>query len=112
MLPKLHKLDLSGCGRLRFTDELLSSPRSRTVRFSSPLGVYDFQKRSFIIHCTRESMVELGKHVANVASGEFLTAHARSAQMRVDLDSSPDDARKRGVNERNEVLLRLSSRFL
>lgn len=59
-------------------------PTSRTARFSSPLGVYDFQKRSSIIHCTRAGMIELGKHAANLAQGESLTAHARSAQMRVD----------------------------
>ncbi|PID54945.1 MAG: histidinol dehydrogenase [Gammaproteobacteria bacterium] len=57
-------------------------PTSRSARFSSPLGVYDFQKRSSIIHCSREGVAELGKHAANLAKGESLSAHAASAQMR------------------------------
>lgn len=58
-------------------------PTSGTARFSSPLGVYDFQKRSSIIHCSAEGASELGKTAAVLANGESLTAHARSAQYRV-----------------------------
>lgn len=58
-------------------------PTSGTARFSSPLGVYDFQKRSSIIHCTAESAAELGKTASVLARGESLTAHARSAEYRI-----------------------------
>ncbi len=58
-------------------------PTSRTARFSSPLGVYDFQKRSSIIMCTAESASELGKTASILARGESLTAHARSAEYRI-----------------------------
>jgi len=58
-------------------------PTSRTARFSSPLGVYDFQKRSSVIFCTPESAHRLGRTAAILARGEGLTAHARSAEYRV-----------------------------
>jgi histidinol dehydrogenase len=58
-------------------------PTSRTARFSSPLGVYDFQKRSSIIHCSAQGASELGRIAAELARGEGLTAHARSAEYRV-----------------------------
>ena len=58
-------------------------PTSGTARFSSPLGVYDFQKRSSIIHCSREGASELGKVASVLARGESLTAHARSAEYRI-----------------------------
>ncbi len=58
-------------------------PTSRTARFSSPLGVYDFQKRSSIIYCSPQSASELGKVAATLARGEGLTAHARSAELRI-----------------------------
>jgi len=58
-------------------------PTSGTARFSSPLGVYDFQKRSSIINCSAEGASTLGKIAAVLANGESLTAHARSAQYRV-----------------------------
>jgi histidinol dehydrogenase len=58
-------------------------PTSRTARFSSPLGVYDFQKRSSIIYCSPQSASELGKVAATLARGEGLTAHARSAECRI-----------------------------
>ena len=58
-------------------------PTSRTARFSSPLGVYDFQKRSSIINVSREGAVKLGKIAAELALGEGLPAHARSAQYRI-----------------------------
>ncbi len=58
-------------------------PTSRTARFSSPLGVYDFQKRSSIIHCSAQGARALGVVAAELARGEGLTAHARSAEFRV-----------------------------
>ncbi|WP_018175363.1 MULTISPECIES: histidinol dehydrogenase [unclassified Thioalkalivibrio] len=75
----------------RYTSEALGDycagpnhvlPTSRTARFSSPLGVYDFQKRSSIIHCSAEGAAKLGKTAAALAHGEGLTAHARSAELR------------------------------
>ena len=58
-------------------------PTSGTARFSSPLGVYDFQKRSSLIMCTAESANTLGKTASVLARGEGLTAHARSAEYRI-----------------------------
>lgn len=56
-------------------------PTSGTARFSSPLGVYDFQKRSSLIRCS-ENAVALGKTASVLARSESLTAHARSAELR------------------------------
>jgi len=58
-------------------------PTSSTARFSSPLGVYDFQKRSSLINCSESGASELGKSASVLARGEFLTAHARSAEYRI-----------------------------
>lgn len=58
-------------------------PTSRTARFSSPLGVYDFQKRSSIIHVSRSGAQTLGVIAAELAYGEGLSAHARSAELRL-----------------------------
>lgn len=58
-------------------------PTSGTARFSSPLGVYDFQKRSSIIHFSEQSAAEVGKIASVLARGEGLTAHARSAEYRI-----------------------------
>jgi histidinol dehydrogenase len=58
-------------------------PTSRSARFSSPLGVYDFQKRSSIIMCSEQGVQELGRVASVLARGEALTAHARSAEMRL-----------------------------
>lgn len=58
-------------------------PTSRTARFSSPLGVYDFQKRSTLLSCTQNHASELGKIASTLAHGEGLIAHARSAQYRI-----------------------------
>jgi len=58
-------------------------PTSGTARFSSPLGVYDFQKRSSIIHCSAQGASVLGKTASVLARGESLTAHARSAEYRI-----------------------------
>jgi histidinol dehydrogenase len=57
-------------------------PTSGTARFSSPLGVYDFQKRSSLIQCSPASARELGRVAAELAQGEGLDAHARSATLR------------------------------
>jgi histidinol dehydrogenase len=76
----------------RYTAEVLGDycagpnhvlPTSRTARFSSPLGVYDFQKRSSLIECSAEGASELGRTAAILAHGEGLTAHARSAEVRI-----------------------------
>ena len=58
-------------------------PTSGTARFSSPLGVYDFQKRSSIIEVSEAGAQELGPIAATLAYGEGLQAHARAAQMRL-----------------------------
>jgi histidinol dehydrogenase len=58
-------------------------PTSRTARFSSPLGVYDFQKRSSVIHVSEAGAQTLGKVAAELAYGEGLQAHARSAELRL-----------------------------
>jgi histidinol dehydrogenase len=58
-------------------------PTSRTARFSSPLGVYDFQKRSSVIRISREAARGLGAVAATLARGEGLTAHAKSAEYRM-----------------------------
>jgi histidinol dehydrogenase len=57
-------------------------PTSRTARFSSPLGVYDFQKRSSLIRVTREAAARLGDTASTLARAEGLEAHARSAELR------------------------------
>jgi histidinol dehydrogenase len=76
----------------RYTSEALGDycagpnhvlPTSRTARFSSPLGVYDFQKRSSIISVSRKGAQKLGKLAMTLASGEGLQAHARSAELRL-----------------------------
>ena len=76
----------------RFTAEALGDycagpnhvlPTSGTARFSSPLGVYDFQKRSSLIGCSHDGASELGKTASVFAHGEGLTAHARSAEYRI-----------------------------
>ncbi|MDX2464630.1 MAG: histidinol dehydrogenase [Porticoccus sp.] len=58
-------------------------PTSSTARFSSPLGVYDFQKRSSVIMFTADGASNLGKTASVLARGESLTAHARSAEYRI-----------------------------
>lgn len=61
-------------------------PTSGTARFSSPLGVYDFQKRSSVIDCSAEGAQVLGRVASVLARGESLTAHARSAEYRLKPD--------------------------
>ena len=58
-------------------------PTSRTARFSSPLGVYDFQKRSSIIDVSRKGAQTLGKLAMTLAKSEGFQAHARSAELRL-----------------------------
>jgi histidinol dehydrogenase len=76
----------------RYTSEALGDycagpnhvlPTSRTARFSSPLGVYDFQKRTSLIQVSAEGARRLGAIAAELADGEGLTAHARSARFRI-----------------------------
>jgi histidinol dehydrogenase len=76
----------------RFTSEALGDycagpnhvlPTSRTARFSSPLGVYDFQKRSSVIEVSEAGAQTLGRVAAELAYGEGLPAHARSAELRL-----------------------------
>lgn len=57
-------------------------PTARTARFSSPLGVYDFQKQSSIIKCSADSVSNIADTASILARGEGLTAHARSAEYR------------------------------
>lgn len=90
MLPQIRHAGAIFMGR--YTAEALGDycagpnhvlPTSGTARFSSPLGVYDFQKRSSIIYCTPQGASELGKVASVLARGESLTAHARSAEYRI-----------------------------
>jgi len=90
MAPKIRHAGAIFMGR--YTAEALGDycagpnhvlPTSRTARFSSPLGVYDFQKRSSLIMCSADGASELGKTASKMARGEGLTAHARSAEYRI-----------------------------
>jgi histidinol dehydrogenase len=67
-------------------------PTGRTARFSSPLGVYDFQKRSSVLRISAAAARTLGPVAATLAHGEGLTAHARSAEAR--LSTAPVRAEK------------------
>ncbi len=82
----------------RYTSEALGDycagpnhvlPTSRTARFSSPLGVYDFQKRSSIIQVSESASAELGKIASILARGEGLQAHAMSAEYRYKKNEQP-----------------------
>ncbi|MDF1693019.1 MAG: histidinol dehydrogenase [Zhongshania sp.] len=90
LLPKIRHAGAIFMGR--YTPEALGDycagpnhvlPTSGTARFSSPLGVYDFQKRSSIIGCSAAGAAELAKVASVLARGESLTAHARSAEYRL-----------------------------
>jgi histidinol dehydrogenase len=59
-------------------------PTAGTARFSSPLGVYDFQKRTSVISVSRDAARSLGRLAATLAAGEGLSAHARAARYRAD----------------------------
>lgn len=76
----------------RYTSEALGDycagpnhvlPTARTARFASPLGVYDFQKRSSMIACTAQGAARLGRIATVLANGEGLSAHAHSAALRI-----------------------------
>ena len=58
-------------------------PTAGTARFSSPLGVYDFQKRTSVIAVSKDAAVKLGRIAATLAQGEGLPAHQRAAEMRM-----------------------------
>jgi histidinol dehydrogenase len=93
--PESWLSDLRHAGAIfmgRYTAEALGDysagpshvlPTSATARFSSPLSVYDFQKRTSLIHCSPEGASELGKIASVLGRGEALTAHARSAEYRI-----------------------------
>ncbi|MDC9719938.1 MAG: histidinol dehydrogenase [Gammaproteobacteria bacterium] len=90
MLPKIRHAGAIFMGR--HTAEALGDycagpnhvlPTSGTARFSSPLGVYDFQKRSSVIMFSQQGASDMGKIASVLARGEGLTAHARSAEYRV-----------------------------
>ena len=59
-------------------------PTSGTAKFSSPLGVYDFMKKSSIIHYSKEALIEAAEHIITLANTEGLTAHANAIRMRKD----------------------------
>ena len=89
-LPQLRHAGAIFMGR--FTSESLGDycagpnhvlPTSRTARFASPLGVYDFQKRSSLIRVSEAGAQTLGRIASPLAHGEGLIAHARSAEMRL-----------------------------
>jgi histidinol dehydrogenase len=90
LLPKLRHAGAVFLGR--YTSEAIGDycagpnhvlPTSGTARFSSPLGVYDFQKRTSLIGVSREGAATLGRIAATLARGEGLPAHARSAECRI-----------------------------
>ena len=64
-------------------------PTSGTARFSSPLGVYDFQKRSSLIEVSEAGAQVLGTIAAELAYGEGLQAHAQAAEMRLTTPVKP-----------------------
>lgn len=89
LVPKIRHAGAIFIGR--YTSESLGDycagpnhvlPTSRSARFSSPLGVYDFQKRSSLIEVSAEGSAFLGPIAATLAHGEGLTAHARAAELR------------------------------
>jgi histidinol dehydrogenase len=90
LLPKIRHAGAIFLGR--YASEALGDycagpnhvlPTSGTARFSSPLGVYDFQKRSSVIRISREGAAHLGEIAAELARGEGLAAHAKSAEFRI-----------------------------
>jgi histidinol dehydrogenase len=90
LLPKIRNAGAVFLGS--YTSEALGDycagpnhvlPTSRTARFSSPLGVYDFQKRTSVIGVSARGAQRLGAIAAELARGEGLTAHARAAEFRM-----------------------------
>jgi histidinol dehydrogenase len=67
-------------------------PTAGGARYFSPLGVYDFQKRSSVIRCSERGARELGATASVLARGESLTAHARSAEMRLEGEAQDTSA--------------------
>jgi histidinol dehydrogenase len=104
LLPKIEHAGAIFLGR--YASEALGDycagpnhvlPTSRTARFSSPLGVYDFQKRSSVIRVSTEGARRLGAVAVELARGEGLQAHARSAEFRMqDLNRQGARAAKKG----------------
>ena len=91
MLPEIHHAGAIFMGR--HTPEALGDycagpnhvlPTSGTARFASPLGVYDFIKRSSVIHCSPDGAKQIADVASTLAHSESLTAHARSAEYRRD----------------------------
>jgi histidinol dehydrogenase len=94
LLPRIRHAGAIFMGR--FSSESLGDycagpnhvlPTSRTARFSSPLGVYDFQKRSSLIRVTGRGARRLGETARTLARAEGLEAHARSAELRFEGDA-------------------------
>jgi histidinol dehydrogenase len=90
LLPKLRHAGAIFLGR--YTSEAIGDycagpnhvlPTSGTARFSSPLGVYDFQKRTSVIGVSRQGAASLGRIASTLANGEGLQAHALSAEYRI-----------------------------
>jgi len=90
-LPKLRNAGAIFLGR--YSSEAIGDycaglnhvlPTAGTARFASPLGVYDFQKRTSVIEISRAGAAPLGRLAATLARGEGLDAHARSAEARLD----------------------------
>lgn len=99
LLPKLRHAGAIFLGR--FTSESIGDycagpnhvlPTSRSARFSSPLGTYDFQKRTSVIGVSEAGARRLGPIASTLARGEGLVAHARAAELRMEQRSSPRDS--------------------
>jgi histidinol dehydrogenase len=93
--PQIHMEKIRNAGAIflgRWSSEAIGDycagpnhvlPTAGTARFSSPLGVYDFQKRTSVIGVSKSAAATLGRIAMTLASGEGLTAHARAAEMRL-----------------------------
>ena len=78
-------------------------PTSGSARFSSPLGVYDFQKRTSVIMCDEESAVSVNQASSVMARGEGLIAHALSAEYRMADLKKNHDLNKTKVTKRSQL---------
>ncbi len=96
LLPAIQNAGAIFMGR--YTSEALGDycagpshvlPTAGSARFSSPLGVYDFQKRSSLVMCSKQGVTELGEIASVLARGEQLEAHARSAELRLAVTTDP-----------------------
>ena len=83
-------------------------PTAGTARFSSPLGVYDFQKRTSVIGVSRAGAASLGRVAAALADGEGLQAHARSAEIRMENRGQG----RISAEEKNSALTPISARLI